>query len=255
MGLFSLKKSASPASASSSEKPLVVFFHIPKTAGTAVYEIIRANVAEDKFFSYKSPLELSFISDETLNSYDVIGGHAGFGILERIHRPVYAFTFLRDPVERTLSLYYYWKGLVDSNSPGPAFIRDMSLEDFVKSDFPMIQASVDNTQSWFLAKDLIMFFREYEPLEDDALFERAENNAKQLDLIGFQENFKEDVERLVTDLGWNMPASLDKPVNKTKERKAMDDVDPKLIELIRARVKVDQQLYDSMRALRLSKAA
>ncbi|HEU0013510.1 MAG TPA: sulfotransferase family 2 domain-containing protein [Longimicrobium sp.] len=88
------------------EEPVLVFLHIPKTAGTTLRRIIRRQYprgtvweTDSNYFPPLTPAQYARLR--------VVQGHLVFGIHERLPRPVRYITLLRHPVERTLSAYYY----------------------------------------------------------------------------------------------------------------------------------------------------
>lgn len=100
------------------------FLHIPKTAGQSFTEILRGIYGADKLFHYpqkvfrKQPYLIleQIIPDGTI----VLHGHYMFStisdLLKKNDAPV--VTWLRDPVERVISNYYFYlKRIRDGKVP------------------------------------------------------------------------------------------------------------------------------------------
>jgi hypothetical protein len=133
---------------------LIISIHIPKTGGTSFVDVLRACAQEVFYLDYgmgalaptalfrrgkpiTAPVE-SVISDlDSFSGRSVIHGH--FPAREYVGRfpnAVYV-TWLRDPVERVASNYFYWQR---TDIPGdPLWERvtaqKMSLEQFAQLDF------------------------------------------------------------------------------------------------------------------------
>jgi hypothetical protein len=125
-----------------------VFLHIPKSGGTSVTELLFALMGpvypRDKLFGYPEFSEIDppgnpslFISHFGYNFYRGSGG--------------YCMTVMRDPVERILSLFSYWKNPGNKMPPGDPLPDDMTLEEFLASDRQDIWTNVRNAQTWQIA--------------------------------------------------------------------------------------------------------
>src|SRR5678815_920877 len=80
-----------------------IFMHTQKTAGTTMTEAVRRHYRSD-FVSHGDYLKRDAAS---LKKTTFISGHFGFEYSRQFMDGRYSFTFLRDPVERILSLYYF----------------------------------------------------------------------------------------------------------------------------------------------------
>jgi hypothetical protein len=173
------------------EGPLKVFIHIPKTAGSTFAAVLRDNFAggvHNLGNVYMGsggfhPRALGRLRDAPAlrtRGIDVLTGHLPFAVRERLAADTLYITFLRDPVERTLSQYH---GLLKPNRrrslPG-----DGSLE-AVLSDGEVIY---DNLQTRMLS-DVA------EPGDvDDRMLEQAKHNLRSgFTAFGLAERFDESL--------------------------------------------------------------
>jgi hypothetical protein len=135
----------------------IISIHIPKTAGTTFKTYLEASYKNDiavistkPVFSRCDKLNISksTIDIDTYNEY-IIHGH--FTLNELLYdNDFFYITWLRDPVERVISHYYYWKHKPDDNiHPIENKIKneELSLEDFAK--IPCMR----NLQLHFLGND------------------------------------------------------------------------------------------------------
>jgi hypothetical protein len=116
--------------------PLLVC-HVPKTAGTALKQLVR-QLAPDTCFAYDRQLslvdpDLDFIAGfRTCPTPSVVMGHFSFGVHRFLRVPPRYAIVLREPVARVISLYRYQLSLADSPFAGH-FREDPSLLGFVTS--------------------------------------------------------------------------------------------------------------------------
>ena len=88
----------------------LLFLHVPKCGGSTFYSILSKN-----FRRLYPPIDGSLASIERLRSlpaselerYDAFGGHFFFGAHELFESPCTYVSFLRHPVRRVISNYYY----------------------------------------------------------------------------------------------------------------------------------------------------
>lgn len=160
--------------------PIYVFHHIPKCGGSAVkfglkkwFNLVSDYISIKQLQGYEkvaSPIDLS-----TLNSSNCLCGHFeceyNYLILrypEIVENPkkFQLFTFIRDPLELRISLYYY------EIKKGRRDINKQSLKDYLLSG--------DN----YLAKRFPCDYRDYQKVLNRYTF------------IGFQEHLQESMDQL-----------------------------------------------------------
>ena len=129
---------------------VVVFMHIPKCAGTSLHEwmhdVLAPGVLSDE--RLRLPREISAERSAELHRHRVFSGHFDTVDLGHFPSPQRRFTVFRDPVERIVSLYDFWRAFdpdfVDEHDLGePRLARSMTFEEFVGDPHPSIVHAAD----------------------------------------------------------------------------------------------------------------
>ncbi|MFZ3102071.1 MAG: sulfotransferase family 2 domain-containing protein, partial [Desulfitobacteriaceae bacterium] len=83
------------------------FLHIPKTAGSSLFTFFRDVLGEGNVFQVRD-VKIGGQRAETLKDYSMVGGHLTYNQMETYFEPErYRVVFLRHPVDRLISLYYF----------------------------------------------------------------------------------------------------------------------------------------------------
>lgn len=182
--------------------PRVCFLHIEKTAGTSFHEYLM------ELFPLEAVLperlrELHKYSDEEIRRCHLFSGHFDLCSCSRLPAETRYVVFLRDPVERILSLYYFWRSVrQDSGNQHWEHIRiakTCRLSEFLRHAF--IQDHVDNV---FVRRLLPGGVDPGKPVTADS----AEQAGRILDgftVVGLKELYSLSVLLFATSLGFNLP--------------------------------------------------
>ena len=92
------------------ENQTLIFVHVPKTAGQTVDLIMHRQFPAEEIYFVKKDIQASYLAFQQMDPahrarYRAIKGHIPYGVHEFIDGPYAYFTFLRDPIERTISHY------------------------------------------------------------------------------------------------------------------------------------------------------
>lgn len=123
------------------------FMHIPKTGGLTLVTILDRFFREDEI----CPLHQAFwrLPREQLSKYRLIIAHGSYEELvsDRIPHPLFV-TWLRHPIERTLSVYQYLPRKEDHEQFDQ--LRELSFQQYISAD-PFTRRFIDNVQSGMIS--------------------------------------------------------------------------------------------------------
>lgn len=231
---------------------ILYFLHIHKTAGSALGQILDAHFAHHEICPARVWPELRDLTAEELAPYRLFRGHF-LDFRDRLARPPRIITLLRDPVERSLSTYYFIQRNTDHHLHGLS--HELSLAEFLHDKRTM--QSVANLQTrWILANSR----PSWTPHETEArlvaegvdLVEEAAAFLATLDLVGVAERFDEYVPPLYRLMGWPLrewEAFAAEPVNVTEGRPRLDDLDAAVADRILELTESDRALHQRAEAL------
>ena len=214
----------------------IVSLHIPKTAGTSFRYILkeqfkRKEVARlDIYPSGAIQLNEKDFKGTILNEkIRVIQGHYTYNAINEhflLHDNLHFITWLRDPVERVLSYYYFLKRIIADR------LKELPNENLMNrmgktlSEFVQFEENKNVMSKFLIGADLSNFT-----------------------FVGFQSDFENELNRLASTMDWKTPKTphfnntTDKPKN----------IDQELIKLIQANNKEDIELYAKALKLRNAK--
>jgi hypothetical protein len=214
-------------------RPLIIFVHLPKTAGSTLVRIIeRQYPAKSILRLYESDFgnELAAIPSSEMDRLSVILGHFYFGAHAFSSRPVRYITLLRDPVERIISHYYYVR-----QSPKHYFYdsaRKMSMAKFV-------EYCSDNDQTRQLAGRCGV--PSLGTSSDELLNVAKGNLTKYFPVVGITEEFDRSLILMKQVFGWNYPVYTSQ--NVTRNRPTRKELPQDVLEAIRKHNELDMDVY------------
>ncbi|MGB3296634.1 MAG: sulfotransferase family 2 domain-containing protein [Phormidesmis sp.] len=231
----------------------IIFLHIQKTGGITLQRMLRRKLGKslktraisllaknNQFETVEQELRQKKREDR------YVVGHFCYGIHQWLPQPYTYMSFVREPVARICSLYYYSRANPTAYYHQQA--QSQSLEQFALQTQLM---ELDNGQVRFLAGDTKDFFINRTPIGkcDRKLLETAKQNiANHFSFIGITEQFDQSVLLLQQIMGWDSCLYLRRnSTNTSQKSKAAlpDDLRQKIAE----RNWLDVQLYQHIQSL------
>jgi len=212
----------------------LIFLHLPKCGGTTLNRIIEWEYNPLRIFSVDpiffrwSYRKLGRWSPEKLAQMQVFKGHMPFGLHQRLPQPSTYITFLRDPIERSISAYYFARNY--RLHPLHQKVKRMTLDEYV------CWTPNHNVQTKLLAG--LDFAAD---CSEETLSLAKENLARHFALAGLTERFDECLAILKMQFGWNIAQYAN--FNVTPSRPNKDRVSGASQALIAERNCFDVALY------------
>jgi hypothetical protein len=178
---------------------MYIFNHIPKTGGTTMYRILERLIGSDRLsphFSMNEDTEYPLTLAGTYDRYLVIFGHLSAASTDVLGPRRKWLTILRDPVDRVISQYYFWRNCVPS-SPHLDYVYEaqtLSLEKFCRLRTTNFLQGNENLQTWQLGDDLRVRYRRVASC--DVLETAKRNIDERCAFVGLFEDYPGSVRRL-----------------------------------------------------------
>ncbi|MDR5172939.1 sulfotransferase family 2 domain-containing protein [Methylobacillus flagellatus] len=239
-----------------------LFLHIQKTAGTTLVNLIRQSYGNENVISHGDfiinhelfvPRETGTELDVTVRQPDVyaqvpfVSGHFGFNYAKHLIPGRFAFTFLRNPVERVLSFYYFCR----SRNPAQYKIYDLaqrfSLTEFLALGLhnPEVKAFIWNNQTWQLASGIgDLHWRETLGSPPIDMLNAALEHLDAFSYVGFAESYEYDRDRILEALGVSVPHQRIVS-NATPGRPIFEELPKQTRDLLFQLTELDRHLYET----------
>ena len=214
----------------------IIFLHVPKTAGTTLNRLIELEYPISQMYSVDpvlfewSAAHLWKLPQARLGKMRMFKGHMLFGLHEVLPQPATYITVLRDPVERTLSAFYYMRSYKLHPFYWKLRRKNWTLEEYVE------RTTRDNVQCKILAG------AEYHgPCTPEILEKAKQHMDRHFSVVGLSERFEESLALMKLRFGWQLkPYST---FNVTRSRPKKGDLAQSTLDLILERNSFDVELY------------
>lgn len=244
--------------------PRLVFLHLARTGGTTLHQAWSpafrlAEICPERF------ARLHEYSPEALAGYRFFSGHFRFDQFRSIPRPRFLVTVLRDPVERVLSLFEYWRSfrpsvIAEHDLLGPRLARERGLLGFLRSEEIEVTTSIDNAMVCHLAGNAMPFAGGFgtlasegrDPLAPEALLATAVTALRHFDCVGETQGLQRVHDRVAAVFGMR-PGPLPR-VNATHddspfhERLPREPITPEIMAELRRLTRLDRLLVLAARS-------
>ena len=224
------------------KRDTLIFFHLPKTGGTTMHAILRRQYRSETIFRtnpeehWESLRIFRELSEKEKSKYRLITGHMRFGIHEDIKNLSFYITFLRDPIQRIVSYYYYILSYRNHYLHQEIKSKNMSLIDVLESG---IAREFENSQTRRIAG----YARTPYGCPPDDMFELAiDHIEKYFPVIGLTERFDESLILMSNFCRWKLPYYT--KLNTGKIKPTRQNISDETFDTIKKFNELDIQLYE-----------
>ncbi len=224
-------------SSKTGDSTALIFLHIPKTAGTTLNRVMERQYEKGTIWEIgldqASMDRFTNLPEEERAQLRLVKGHRHFGLHEYLPKPSTYITFLRNPVDRVLSNYYYLKG--NRRHVHHENIVNMNVMEFVNSRY-----SAKNVETKYLTGQAGM--QPGGECTEEDLLKAKKNLSEYFTMVGITERFDESLLLLKKALGWNNVYYVKQNVSKNRPpRETLSEEDRKEIAKLND---YDMQIYD-----------
>jgi hypothetical protein len=218
----------------------ILFLHIPKTAGTTLTRIIARQYRPEEIWSFDETHnwdDFVSLSEAYRARFRLIQGHMIFGVHELVRRPCAYFTFLRDPIERTISEFHFARRTPMHHYYDWINGEKLGLKEFLESGVPTM---FDNGQTRMLSGD--WFRAGFGQCSEEVLAAATINLHEHFAVIGLTERFDASLLLLQRALGWKQVFYVRQNVADRRPQQA--NLSPDTLEVVRQCNQLDIKLYE-----------
>lgn len=248
------------------ENDLLFFLHIPKTAGTTLIQYLDMKFSRGKIFRYRNHDDVYSLSPVQFNNYNLIRAHIGYELVDYLPKFPQIVTFLRNPIERTISQFEFNKRQFSayppnqkdsvkyefykrycSGSGGTAKLQQKiessnGFDDYI-NDKMFQDFEISNIQTRFIAGSNIAG-RKSVNKNDSGLLEKAKNNLMKFRFAGLAERFDDSLLMLAFLFGWKPVSRIPSYNVAPEERLKQKDLSKSTITKLTELTALDFELYN-----------
>ena len=193
------------------------FIHIPKTGGVTLHSVLIDQYPFKKRMSFVAKHEAHKfydLPDAEKATYKLLKGHIWFDAEKfSANKDTIFFTYLRQPIQRTISHYYYL-----FQNPNHRLHKEMTENNYsLKQLYNMGKVlNLDNCMVRFISGNCN---KDWDTMNEDDLALAIANFDKYFNHFGIQEYYDESLLILANQLGWKSPfySRLNEGNKKKKE--------------------------------------
>jgi hypothetical protein len=218
---------------------LTVFMHIPKTGGTTLHNVLSRKYSEKEWLHVKTidaPIREIAIEKAKSDKPFLIKGHLGYNEVKDIPGS-FLFTFLRPPISRVISHYYFLKETPSVKHYEFLNRPDTTIESFYAQKE---KRDIDNCMVRYISGN----HKDFGTINEADYLLALDNLEHKIDFFGLQEHYDESLIMLGEKLGWTLPV-----YRKTNLTKKKEMVSAQTLEFLKEANKWDVLLFEKAKEM------
>ncbi len=218
---------------------LTVFVHIPKTGGTTLHNVLSRKYRGHDFLNVKTvhtPIREIALEKAKSEKPFLVVGHLGYNEIKDIPGS-FVFTFLRPPISRVISHYYFLKETPSAKHYDYLNLPDTTIESFYAQKE---KREIDNCLVRYISGN----HKDFGTINEEDYLLALHNLEHKIDFFGLQEHYDESLIMLGEKLGWTLPV-----YRKTNLTKKKEVVSARTLEFLKEANKWDILLFDKAKEI------
>lgn len=217
-----------------------IFIHIPKCGGSTLRDIMYrcVGVPREQIHTISRTDDIpAFIAlpEEEKKKIRALIGHGRYGLHQHLLGPSAYVTFLREPIDRCVSAYYY-----DKSFPQSITARNqLSLREYYEGNHGPWDTNIQTKKLAGVECDIT-------PCSEEVFEQAMANLDGHIDFVGFVEHFDHSIIALRDVLGWSRTPYYQR-INVTRKRNPVESLSQEDIELLQRLNSYDIRLYEHAR--------
>ena len=213
------------------------FVHIPKTGGSWVTKGLHSAVPEQRRYEVPSADVGRVPLRWLLQQYAFVSGHFTMAEVSQVLHDTFVFTFLREPVDRVISLYHFYRQQPGGEALDPR-VAQVQAQDFEC----FVEGLTSRVSPWSNWQTYVLAGCAHCELPAGNLLPSALANLQQLDFVGVQDHLASGLAALGQLRHWTVtPPS--RRVNVTRSRPKREALPSSVIRKLQDLNDCDAELY------------
>lgn len=220
----------------------LIFMHVAKAGGTTLHNIIEKQYPKDLIYTVEHT-DTQYQKVSKLQNHPrkdelrLIKGHMPIGLHEHLNQPYDYITFLRHPVERIISHYFYAKSLPHHYLYDSIVNNNMTIDEYVSSG---LTPELENHQTRIFSGLTKYSKNNFEKVTEEHLQLAISVLDKNFVMVGLTEYFDESLLLLKKYFNWNNIFYMKMKVNNSNK----NEVSEEQLSIVKEFQKYDLLLYD-----------